>query len=179
MKNFVLLLSLVISLSCSNNPKAVISAEDHSYILASRSYCEKAEAAMNAWAEGDFEAWASYFTKEVEFNYPRGPRDSPFRTETLEISEEAEWYRNWFKAREVSDVGFNPISSIAILATEEDPFYGNTGVTVISIASMEISIYGAPVKAGTCYIHHFNEDGLIDKSYFIQDIQNQVDALNY
>ncbi len=179
MRNIVITLILFSAFSCDEKPKEVVSVEDQPYLLASRQYCEKAEAALKAWAEGDFESWASYFTDEVEFNYPRGPRDSPFQTDTLEIMEEAAWYKNWFKVREITEVAFNPISSIAFLATEENPFYANSGVFVISITSMEISIYGAPVKAGTCYIHHFNEDGLIDQHYFIQDIQNQMDALNY
>lgn len=179
MKNTIFILSLLIAISCTEKPKEVVSGENQPYILASVSYCEKAEAALNAWAKGDFNTWATYFAEEVEFNYPRGPKDAAFNVQPNTVKKEAIWYRDWFKTREVTDVAFNPISSVAILATQDSPFYGNAGVSVLSIATMEISIYGVPIKAGSCYIHHFDEEGLIDKSYFIQDIQNQLDALNY
>lgn len=180
MKYIVLFLSFWISLSCSDKPKEVAAATaEQPFTLADRAYCDKVEESLEAWADADFETWASYFADEINFYAPRGPMEEPFDASLETIEERAKWYRDWFKFREITDVGFTSLSSIAIMGTNEVPYFDNSGISVITHANMQMSIYGQPMVIGMNLIHHFNDDGKIDKLYYIYDFQNQLDALNY
>ena len=167
---FVAALFLIL-FSCKDSEKdqedTVASEDQSNYEVASDSYSDLSDEALNRMSSLDFDSWGELLADNVEYYFPDGDADT--RTIIKGKQNVIDWWKDWKKNTGIDKMTFTDRVHIPVKANTKLNYSGLTGVIVLSYFSNEMVYNGQPANVRTNVAVHYTEDSLIDRFYTYYD----------